>query len=155
VSAGPGRFRSVSGQIPASAVAKDPHGVEHRPIFRENRAMRSVGLFLAPLLLFVGACGASAPPTYQLTQSEAAIRAALEVGAEDTPQAALHLKMARDQVRSAKALMVEHENDRARHLLRRAEADANLAIALAKEDAAKQETLAAERKLETLRRDGE
>jgi hypothetical protein len=103
----------------------------------------------------VAACGSTSKPTYQLTQSEAAVRAAEEVGAKDTPQAALHLKMARDQVTEAKRLIIDEKYEPARHLLRRAEADANLAIALAKASRARAEADEVNRNLERLRREME
>ena len=111
---------------------------------------------LIPLLaaaLGAAACGASAPPTHQLTKSQSAVRAAEEVGAPDTPKAALHLKMARDHIKNAEALMVEEEFEDATLVLRRAEADAELAIALSKEDKARGEAEGAMRKVQELKRD--
>lgn len=100
-------------------------------------------------------CGASAPPTHQLTKSQSAIRAADEVGAQDTPKAALHLKMARDHLKNAEMLIVEEEYDDAALVLRRAEADAELAISLAKEAKARADAEAAMRKVQELKRDME
>ena len=54
------------------------------------------GAVLAALAMI--ACGGAAAPTQKLTNTQAAIRGAQEVGAEQNPKAALHLKMARDQV---------------------------------------------------------
>jgi hypothetical protein len=90
-------------------------------------------LAAATTYLIIG-CGAAAPvPAEQVTQTEAAIRAASEVGAPSIPKAALHLKMANDQLQTAKGLMNEGSNDEARLVLDRARVDAELAIALAKE----------------------
>jgi len=90
-------------------------------------------LAAATTCLIIG-CGAAAPvPAEQVTQTEAAIRAASEVGAPSIPKAALHLKMANDQLQTAKGLMNEGSNDEARLVLDRARVDAELAIALAKE----------------------
>src|SRR6188768_4101774 len=86
---------------------------------------------LSLLLLGVG-CGASAPPTLQQTKTQSAIRGAEVAGAEDTPKAKLHLKMAK-----AEQLIAEEEYDDAALVLRRAEADAELAIALSKESDAR------------------
>ena len=76
------------------------------------------------LLVAWCACGGGAkPPMYQLTHSEASIRGAEEVGAPDVPTAALHLKLARDQLIAAKQLIAERvDYDKAKLLLRRAEA---------------------------------
>ncbi|WP_438014307.1 DUF4398 domain-containing protein [Sorangium sp. So ce315] len=80
----------------------------------------------------VGCGGSVPPPNDQLAASQAAIRAAAEVGAETDPQAALHLKLANEQLDQAKKLMQEGENEAALPLLERAEADAELALAIAK-----------------------
>ncbi len=106
----------------------------------------------AAFMMVVGmACGGSKPPTYQLSQSKAAVRGAVEVNAKDTPQAALYLKIAKDNVRSAEGLIIEREYSKASHLLRRAEADANLAITLAKAEKMKAAAADMKRKLEKLR----
>lgn len=107
---------------------------------------------VAMAALWIG-CGGGKPPTYQLTQSKAAVRGAQEVRASETPQAALHLKMARDNLRVAEELILERNYSAARHLLIRAEADANLAIALANEAESKSAADDSKRKLEKLRKD--
>ena len=104
---------------------------------------------LASSLLW--ACGGAAVPQQQLTASEAAIRGAETAGAPDVPKAALHLKQARDQVQAAKALIEEDENERAEIVLQRAQADAELALALANEARAKQEAAEAVEEVELLR----
>jgi hypothetical protein len=79
-------------------------------------------------------CGASAPvPATQVTDTQAAIRAAEEVGAPSVPKAALHLKMAKDQLQTAQAQISNEDNEQARMTLDRARVDAELALALAKE----------------------
>jgi len=82
----------------------------------------------------VVACGASTPvPADKVTQTQAAIRAAEEVGAPNVPKAALHLKMARDQFQTAQGLIAEEENEQATLVIDRARVDAELALALARE----------------------
>ena len=49
----------------------------------------------------------------------------------NVPQAALHLKLAEEQLLAAKALIRDNDNKRAEYVLMRAQADAELAIALA------------------------
>jgi len=61
------------------------------------------------------------------------MRAAEEMGAAKVPEAALELKLAHDQTEQAKQLLKNGEKDRADLLLLRAQADAELALALAKE----------------------
>ncbi len=95
-------------------------------------------LALVPLTLV--ACGASYPaPNDRMANSAASIRAAEEVGGEQTPQAALHLKLAKEELDQAKALMADEKNKRAEFVLFRADADAELAVALARETKAKAE----------------
>jgi hypothetical protein len=105
--------------------------------------MVSAGILLA--------CGGGYPePRDQLTESEAAVRAAEVAGAPNTPQAALHLKRAREQIESAKGLIQEGENERAEWMLRRARADADLAMSLATEDAQRKKAADAKEELEQL-----
>jgi hypothetical protein len=74
-----------------------------------------------------------------MVSAEAAVRAAQEVGAAKVPQAQLHVKLAQEQVDKAKALMQDGDNKRAEMMLMRAQSDAELALSLAKESAAKNE----------------
>lgn len=90
-------------------------------------------VLLSLALPVLAACASTQVPTQQLTQSKVAIRAAEEVGAPNIPNAALHLKLARDQVQAAESLIDEGEMERAQAVLRQAELDAELALALARE----------------------
>ncbi|SRR6266545_875134 len=117
--------------------------------------MLRLTLLGACLSSFLGACGGSSPPTHQLTESQSAVRAAEEVGAQNTPKAALHLKMARDHLRNAEALIIEEEYDDAALVLKRAEADADLALSLAREAQARTQAEDAMRKVQELKRDME
>ena len=89
--------------------------------------------------LGIAGCGAAPIPAERLASAEAGIRGATEVGAENVPEAALHLKMARDQVAQAKALDKDGDYDRAASVLSRAEADAELALAMTRETTARAE----------------
>jgi hypothetical protein len=102
------------------------------------------------LLLSLSACGGGTPPSE--SAAEAAVRAAEVGGAADNPKAALHLKYARDQVDSAKKLIDEEEYDKAAALLARAEADAELALALSRVENARAEAQAALNDVEELKR---
>lgn len=98
------------------------------------------------------ACGGGYPePRNQLTASEAALRAAEVAGAPNSPQSALHLKRAREQIDTGKGLIQEGENERAEWVLRRAQADAELALSLAIEDAQRKKATDAKEELEQLR----
>src|SRR5262249_36134565 len=82
----------------------------------------------------LAACGSSEVPAKQLADAEAGIRAAREVGAEDTPKAALQLKVARDGVDRAQKLSKDGEQERASAALEEAKLDAELAVLLAKQE---------------------
>jgi outer membrane PBP1 activator LpoA protein len=104
------------------------------------------------LALFLAACGSSIPPpSDRLASAEAAARSARELGAEKEPKAALHLKLATEQIDQAKGLMHNGDNRRADLVLQRASADAELSVMLAKEHNAKGEAAAAQEKVKTLK----
>lgn len=105
----------------------------------------------AALLLGVAACASYPAPNAQVASSQAAIRAAEESGAKTVPQAALHLKLAQEQLQSAKALMNNDENERAEYVLQRAQADAELAIALSHTQESREEAGKALRDVNTIR----
>ncbi|MBS2019464.1 MAG: DUF4398 domain-containing protein [Deltaproteobacteria bacterium] len=102
--------------------------------------MTSIKISLvAASALAIVACGSSAIPADRLARSQAAYRSAQEMGAANNPQAALHLRLAEEQLTTAKALIKDGENERADSVLRRAEADANLALDLARSENARTE----------------
>ena len=115
--------------------------------------MRRQSIVILPALglAFCFGCGSYPPPTEKLTTAEAAIRGAEELGANNEPRAALHLKLAQEQTDKAKRLMQDDDNERAELTLRRAQADAELAIAIAKEHETTQRAQEAEGKLDKLR----
>jgi hypothetical protein len=109
------------------------------------------GLVLV-LALVVFACGGGYPePRNQLTASEAAVRAAEVAGAQNSPQSALHLKRAREQVEIGRNLIQEGENERAEWVLKRAQSDADLALAVASEETRRKQAAAAKEELDHLR----
>jgi hypothetical protein len=85
-----------------------------------------------------------------LTASESALRAAEVAGAQNSPQSALHLKRAREQIDLGKGLILEGENERAEWILRRARADADLALSLATEEEQRKKAADAKEELEQL-----
>lgn len=101
--------------------------------------------------LLAAGCGSAVGTDRSYTETAATVRAAEAIGAEDTPQAALHLKMARDGLSEAERLMNDDEHDQAMLVLDRAEADADLALALAQEAEAEAEAQEALDKVEKLR----
>lgn len=106
------------------------------------------------LFALLSACGGSGPvPSTERTKALADVRAAEEVGAGQVPKAALHLKMARDQIATAERLIADEENEEAAMVLTRAQADAEVAIALAHENKLRQEAQEAQAKVELLKKE--
>lgn len=91
-------------------------------------------MLLAPLTL--AACGGTAASTARMSATQAAIRSAGEVGAEHDPTAALHLQYAREQFTQAERLSSGGEGAHAERVLQRSQADAELALALARRSTA-------------------
>jgi hypothetical protein len=104
--------------------------------------------FWPGLALTFAACGSSEVPAKQLAESESAIRAASEVGAEDNPQASLHLKLAKDRYAQAEAAAKDGEQETAKQLLEKAEADAELALALTRQEQASAKAQQAKEKMQ-------
>ena len=112
--------------------------------------MKTIVLSMIALAGLTAACGGSYPqPTERLASTEAAIRSAKELGAQNDPQAALHVKLADEQVATAKSLIKDEENKRADLVLQRASSDAELAVMLTKERSAKTEAEKANENLNT------
>ncbi|HEX2732025.1 MAG TPA: DUF4398 domain-containing protein [Polyangiaceae bacterium] len=86
----------------------------------------------------LGSCGGSLAPTQRLADAQSAERSARELGANDNPQAQLSLKLAQQQISQAQSAIEGGDNDRANSLLIRAKADAELSVAQAREQNAKQ-----------------
>jgi hypothetical protein len=114
--------------------------------------------FKTAIMMFAMAAGtaaiglgcASSPPL-RTEASSSGIRAAEEVGANKVPQASLHLQLAKEELENAKALAAKDEKERAVSMLSRAEADAELAVALSREDAERADAQAAMDRVRQLR----
>jgi poly-gamma-glutamate capsule biosynthesis protein CapA/YwtB (metallophosphatase superfamily) len=89
------------------------------------------------------AVGCASSPPLRTEASSSGIRAAEEVGAAKVPQASLHLQLAKEELENAKRLAANDEKERAVSMLSRAEVDAELAVALSREDAERAEAQAA------------
>ncbi|HKQ68570.1 MAG TPA: DUF4398 domain-containing protein [Polyangiaceae bacterium] len=87
----------------------------------------------------MAACSSAPPPHERAASSEAAIRAAREVGAEQVPQAALHLKLAQEALEKGKNQIKDGDNAEAAYTLLRAQSDAELALAMARENKTRNE----------------
>ena len=107
-------------------------------------------------LVFEGACATTnngpvvAVPSLGAEDSAGAIRAAEEVGAAHNPESALHLELAKEQFEHARKLTSPDERPASTRLLLRARADADLSLALTRENTSKLEAQAALEKVKTL-----
>jgi len=97
---------------------------------------------------------ANAPPL-RTEASTSGIRAAEEAGAAKVPQASLHLQLAKEELELAKGLAAKGEKEQAASMLLRAEADAELAVVLSREDAERSEAQAAVARVRQLRQDNQ
>lgn len=97
-------------------------------------------------------CGGAPIPSDQKTAAQASVQAAEIAGADRDPQAALHIKHAKDQIKAAEDLIADGDNERAFWLLRRAQVDAELAVALTKERETAVQAEEAAEKAERLKR---
>jgi hypothetical protein len=89
------------------------------------------------------AVGCASTPPLRTEASTSGIRAAEEVGAAKVPQASLHLQLAKEELENAKSLAAKDQKEMAVSMLSRSEADAELAVALSREDAERAEAVAA------------
>jgi len=118
-----------------------------------RHTIRFAAIFILGLSTFsLAGCGSSLPPpSDRLATAEAASRSARELGADREPKAALHLKLAQEQIDQAKKLMTDGDNKRADLVLQRASSDAELAVMLAKENNASGEAQKAKEKVNAMK----
>jgi hypothetical protein len=100
--------------------------------------IRSVVLLAAAISLGF-ACASHPPPTDHMASAIAAVRGAQVAVAQagEVPEAALHLKLAEEQVAQARQMIDRGDNERADYMTLRAYNDAELALALAREHQAR------------------
>jgi len=111
-----------------------------------NRIVTTLGVVLA-----FTACASFPPPNDTVAASLASVRGAEELGAANVPQAQLQLQLAHEQIRKAKKLMEDGQNELAHYMALRAGNDAELAIALTRERHARGESAKAEARVEDAR----
>ena len=110
---------------------------------------------LAGCVLFtvvIAGCGSS-PVVVNKEASTSAIRAAEEVGASNVSSASLYLQLAKEELENAKVLEANGEKEQSESMLSRAQADAELAVALSHGDADKTEATQALERVQKLRQD--
>jgi hypothetical protein len=108
-------------------------------------------MFLVGLAAIAG-CATTPVPADKLARSQAMVQSAEVVQADADPRASVHLQLAREELRSAKKLMKDGDNDAASWVLMRAEADGEAALHLAQARMAKadaEQTLTAIRQAKT------
>jgi hypothetical protein len=102
----------------------------------------------AGVALGLACAGAPPVPAQRFTDAEAEIKAAQEIGAEKNPQGKLHLQMARDQLDAAKKLSKDKPEVAARKL-DNAQAEAELAKSITREQMARAEADEAKARLQS------
>lgn len=105
------------------------------------------------VLLALPACAGDVLPQQQLMDTQGKITSAEELRGDEDPDAKLHLQFARDQVRAAKRMMDDGDEEEAKRMLDRATADADLALLLARTEKLREESRAAQSEVDDLRSD--
>jgi len=109
-------------------------------------------MILVGLAAALAACGGAAVPQETLTAAQASVKGAEVGGANEDPKAQLHLKLANEQIDKAKKLIEDGDNEEAARMIDRAQADADLALALAQQAKAMREAKDADESLGKLKR---
>ena len=121
--------------------------------------MKHVNLAIVGVSFLIAAAiaGCASGPSFSKssTESKSAIRAAEEAGSLNTPSAAYHLQLAKEELARGEALAASGEKEQAASLLTRAEADAELAIALSHEQDEKTEAAKAMERVRKLREENQ
>jgi hypothetical protein len=106
---------------------------------------------IAPLLAFTVACGSSSPPPNdEWAAAQADVGRAEAGGAPGVPNAKLHLQLAQEDLQKSKGL-IDHDNRRATDLIAVARVEAQLALSLAKQQAAQDQASKAQSDLAKLK----
>ena len=114
-------------------IDKQGHRAGAREAARYGVLLASLG---ASSLLLWGCAATYAVPSQHLADTQSAERSATELGAANQPKARLYLQLAHEQLVAANAAIQSGDNERADGLLSRAKSDAELAIALTREESA-------------------
>jgi hypothetical protein len=115
-----------------------------------NMAMVAGSLLFAAMI-----AGCSSGPAINKEPSTSAIRAAEEVGASNVPSASLYLHLAKEELENAKGLAGRGDKEEAASMLLCAQADAELAVALSRGDADRNEATQAIERVRQLRQDNQ
>lgn len=104
----------------------------------------------AALVALVAGCSSQKPLPANYAPTQAAISAADAVGAKNEPRAALHLKMAKDQVVRAQSYAKEGDEHEAALMLDRARTDAEAALMITRELEARNQAESVKRDIDAL-----
>jgi hypothetical protein len=87
----------------------------------------------------LAACSSVPKPTGTAEGAVAAVRAVEEVGTQNEPKAALYLQLAKEQMQRGREFSEKGDKDRAAGFYMRAEADAEVALSLARAEQTRKE----------------
>jgi 5'-3' exonuclease len=114
--------------------------------------MRACKLWI-PTLTVLCACGGAELNQTRVTEVQAAVLAAEQVGASDQPKAALHLQLAMEKLESAWRLAADGDQKNSNLLLERAKVDAELSLQLARTEREQESARQAWEKIRDLKKD--
>lgn len=103
--------------------------------------------------LLCSACASATVPARETINARASIQAAEELHAEEQPQASFYLALAREEAVKADQYAAADDVEAARRYLRRSQADADLAVALAQQARAEADATEAQTHINDLRRE--
>jgi hypothetical protein len=115
--------------------------------------MRHAWKLGSALVVALAAMGCASSPALRTESSTSAIRAAEAVGANQVPQASLHLQLSKEELEDAEKLAKDGKKEQADSMLQRAEADAELAILLSTERTEQAQATRAMERVQKLRSD--
>jgi hypothetical protein len=112
----------------------------------------NISMFAAFALftIIIAGCGTS-PVVVNKEASVSAIRAAEEIGAADISNASLYLQLAKEELQKAITFEANGSKEQSESMLARAQADAELAVALAHSEVDKTESAKALERVKILR----
>jgi hypothetical protein len=114
----------------------------------------NIWMFVAFVLstIIIAGCGTS-PVVVNKEASVSAIRAAEEVGAADISNASLYLQLAKEELQKAITFAANGNKEQSESMLARAQADAELAVALSRSEVDKTESAKALERVKILRQE--
>ncbi|MDY6824341.1 MAG: DUF4398 domain-containing protein [Thermodesulfobacteriota bacterium] len=117
----------------------------------------NLAIMAAGILSVAVIAGCASGPSFNQDSeaSKSSIRAAEELGADNLPRASLYLQLSKEELARAEVLAGKDKKEQAASMLMRAEADAELAILLSREQSEKIESANALKRVRKLREDNQ